>query len=146
MFTYAQLYLKIKFFTQKGYSWAAHFLIGKMDPPGFEPGTPALQRRYSNHWTTGPKGINKNAISRIKIIGGDPSAGSPTGTLWRLNPPHWTLVRINQKTDPHQNPARLAWRAVCARLVDVFTGPCWNPITRNSIVMRASYSPQSELR
>jgi len=25
-----------------------------------------------------------------KYKGGDPTAGSPTVTLWRLNPPYWT--------------------------------------------------------
>jgi len=46
----------------------------------------------------------------------------------------------------HLNPARLEWRAVCARHVDVFTGRCWHPITRNSSFMRTNCSPQSELR
>ena len=27
--------------------------------------------------------------SKIKNKGGDPAAGSPTATLWRLNPPRW---------------------------------------------------------
>ena len=81
-------------------------------------------------------------LLNIKIKGGDPAAGSPTATLWQLNPPHWTQVWIIQKNNPHLDPARLVWWAVCARLRDMFTGLYWDPITRNSNVMRASYSPQ----
>ena len=83
---------------------------------------------------------------KIKWKGGDPTAGSPTVTLWRLNPPYWAWVRIHQKINPHSSPARLIWRAVCARHRDLFTGLWWNPITRNSGIMRASFSPQSKLR
>jgi len=47
---------------------------------------------------------------------------------------------------PHLNPARLEWRAVCARHVDIFTGYWWCPITRNFSFMRVGCNPQSELR
>ena len=87
-------------------------------------------------------------ISGKKIIkkGGDPAAGSPTATLWQLTPSCWAQIWVNQKIKPHLNSARVDWWAVCARLIDIFTGRWWRPITRNSIVMRLSYKPQSELR
>ncbi len=47
---------------------------------------------------------------------------------------------------PHPNPFWVAWRAVCARSRDVFTARLWHAITTHSSFMRASYSPQSELR
>ena len=46
----------------------------------------------------------------------------------------------------HPFPTLLPWRAVCTRPENVFTAACWSAITTNSDFMRASCSPQSELR
>jgi len=85
-----------------------------------------------------------------KIFGGDLSAGSPTDTLLRLSPPHKIVVQHDpsgiQRIMHHHNFAWVTWRAVCARSGDIFTARCWQAITRDSIFMRASFSPQSELR
>ena len=70
-----------------------------MDPPGFEPGVSALQgRRNIPLWlhkvpdyATGPW---KFFFFKNKK-GGDPAVGSPTATLWRLNPPHETQIRVS---------------------------------------------------
>ena len=43
-------------------------------------------------------------------------------------------------------PTLLPWRAVCTRPENVFTAACWSAITTDSDFMRASCSPQSELR
>ena len=47
-----------------------------------------------------------NASSNIKFIGGDPSAGSPTGTLCRLNLPCHAKVH-SRKTLPEHNSVGL---------------------------------------
>lgn len=44
---------------------------------------------------------------------------------------------------PRQEPTSMKRRAVCARSRDVFTARCWHAVTRDSIFMRASFSPQS---
>lgn len=41
------------------------------------------------------------------LLGGDPSAGSPTDTLLRLNPACRPQVRIRQEPDPHLEPTRM---------------------------------------
>ena len=69
----------------------------------------SVQTRYLSHWTTGPYLYlgpvvfkfnykryerKQSFIFAILIInlGGDPTAGSPTVTLWRLNLPHHAKV------------------------------------------------------
>ena len=60
-----------------------------MDPSGFEPEASSLQGRRSNpDWATGPVMILHMFFFYKKKKGGDPAVGSPTATLWRLNPPH----------------------------------------------------------
>ena len=44
---------------------------------------------------------------------------------------------------PRQEPTSMKRRAVCARSRDVFTARWWHAVTRDSIFMRASFSPQS---
>jgi len=82
----------------------------------------------------------------LYYLGGDPSAGSPTDTLLRLNPPCRIAIREGQKAHPHQDSTRMVWRAVCARSRGIFTAGCWPAITTESNFMRAGCSPQSELR
>ena len=41
------------------------------------------------------------------FLGGDPSAGSPTDTLLRLNPPCRRQARIRHKPQPHPPPTKM---------------------------------------
>ena len=41
------------------------------------------------------------------FLGGDPSAGSPTDTLLRLNPPCRRQARIRHKAQPHPPPTKM---------------------------------------
>ena len=65
----------------------------------------------------------------------------PCDDLTLLAEFRFELIKVN----PHLNSARMVWRAVCAKSRDIFTGTCWIPITRDSIVMKAGYSLQFEL-
>ena len=69
-----------------------------MDPAGFEPAAPALQRRCSTRLSYGPWVLILHSClgTIVEILGGDPAAGSPTATLLRLNPPHEPQVRPPQ--------------------------------------------------
>ena len=41
------------------------------------------------------------------FLGGDPSAGSPTDTLLRLNPPCRRQARIRHEAQPHPPPTKM---------------------------------------
>jgi hypothetical protein len=60
-----------------------------MDPPGIEPG-PGRCKRPVLPLDYGPSMMYEylSLLVENKKIGGDPSAGSPTDTLCRLNPPY----------------------------------------------------------
>ena len=53
----------------------------------------SMQGQRSSRWATGPLWLLLSFDSIIiwfyEYKGGDPAAGSPTATLWRLNPPRW---------------------------------------------------------
>ena len=75
-----------------------------MDPPWVEHGSPACkasilavgQRARAIYFNltrlTKDEYVETIVIVLIIIIGGDPSAGSPTDTLWRLNLPRHIKV------------------------------------------------------
>ena len=42
--------------------------------------------------------------AHLNLLGGDPSAGSPTDTLLRLNPPCRTKIRVRQVDETSSSP------------------------------------------
>ena len=47
-------------------------------------------------------------VPRFRVfLGGDPSAGSPTDTLLRLNPPCQRQARIRHEAQPHPPPTKM---------------------------------------
>ena len=45
--------------------------------------------------------------SSLRFLRGDPSAGSPTDTLLRLNPPCRRQARIRHEAQPHPPPTKM---------------------------------------
>ena len=91
-----------------------------MDPPWIEHGFPRCKRGvlpldYGPVWKnvklTGK--VVKLIFRRNNNIGGDPSAGSPTDTLWRLNLPCHTEIRL-RRVSPKHNSVGLTG-SVCKR-------------------------------
>ena len=71
-------------------------------------------RQASTNFKFAPCTTIENLISPKRNLGGDLSAGSPTDTLLRLNPPHGALVRMRQLTAASPKP----------RLGDLTGGVC----------------------
>ena len=51
--------------------------------------------------------LGSQATPASGFLGGDPSAGSPTDTLLRLNPPCRRQARIRHKAQPHPPPTKM---------------------------------------
>lgn len=74
-----------------------------------------LARQALSPWATGPllwvmwlwNLLLIFYINNKKKKGGDPAVGSPTATLWRLNPPHRIWVWYNSKL--HLTQTQLGW-------------------------------------
>ena len=98
---------------------------------------------YSKH----TKNIKITKILKILSIRRWSSRRFPYGYLVTTSPSSKNLdSNLTKRSKPHPSPFWVAWRAVCARSRDVFTARLWHAITTHSSFMRASYSPQSELR
>ena len=94
------------------------------------------------------KSIAGNRIFWFKnsLKGGDPAPDSPRATLFRLNPHHWAY--LSTKNTWYIGYSQLCWPdGQCVQDPRTYSPwYSWPTITSDSNFMRASCSPQSELR